>query len=220
MTALVIDTETTDVENAEVIEYAWTEWEIGITAPRISVARFKPKGEISFGAMAVHHILPFELEGLPPFNGQWASDVDYLIGHNIDFDWKAVGSPDIRRIDTLPMARKLWPELDSHKLGALMYFIHGATSQTRDKLQSAHSAAADVGFCIDLLSVIIEKTGINTLRELWLYSEQARIPDIMPFGKYKGQPISAIPSQYISWAMKQPDFDPYVLEAFKRKTRS
>ena len=57
---------------------------------------------------------------------------------------------------------------------------------------------------------------IRTFDELWAWSEDARIPSIMPFGQFQGQPISAVDKGYRAWYHRQPDPDPYILMAFAR----
>jgi hypothetical protein len=51
------------------------------------------------------------------------ADATYLIGHNIDFDWGAIGQPDIKRICTLALSRKVWPTLDSHSQSAGFFYV-------------------------------------------------------------------------------------------------
>jgi len=57
---------------------------------------------------------------------------------------------------------------------------------------------------------------IDDLESLYLFSEESRIPTVMTFGKFKGEPISAVDRGYMNWYRRQPDTDPYVLEAFRR----
>ena len=32
-------------------------------------------------------------------------------------------------------------------------------------------------------------------------------PDVMPFGKYKGEPVEDLPSSYIEWLLSETDVD-------------
>jgi len=218
MRGLIIDTETTDVEEPEVIEVAW-EW-MGNDFSYIGAPyhqRFEPTLASTFGALAAHHILPKELAGCPPsYTAGIPHDVDFLIGHNIDFDWKALGSPDVRRICTLALARDAWPDLDSHKLGALMYYVNGINEETRNLLRDAHSAKSDVVFCRLVLHELVRHYNASNLLELYKISEEARLPKTMTFGKYKGRPITEVDQGWITWYRKQPDTDPYLLMAFSR----
>lgn len=218
--AIILDTETNDKEDKpnaplEVIELAWISLDGGFGG---FAQRYKPNRPPAWGALSAHHILMSELEGCPP-SSQAPKDLppaDYWIGHNIDFDWKALGQPSVRRICTLALARSLWPELDSHTLSSLMYFTQGATPQTRERLRNAHAATADCEFVLDILQTIMQVTKTRELEPLWELSEEARIPKVWTFGKFKGQPIEAADRGYAAWCNKQPDFDPYVIVALKR----
>ena len=223
MEAIILDTETTDKDEGEVIELAWAEVSFktdliddALTMFLPDVSRFSPTKPSKFGALAVHHILPEELEGHSPASEARMPSTQYVIGHNIDFDWKALGCPPVKRICTLALARSLWPECDSHTQTALMYFLFGQTQAVREQLKSAHSAGADIEMCFRVLARIVEKTGATSWPQLWQISEDARIPKIMTFGKFKDMPISAVDRGYSNWYRRQPDTDPYLLEAFRR----
>lgn len=212
--AIIFDTETTRIDNPEIIEAAWQPlvsldpfaWE-----PCVEM-RYRPQGAISLGALATHHIMDEELLTCPP-SDSFALPLGtlYLIGHNVDFDWRAAGCPDVRRICTLALCRDLWPEADSHSLGAMMYLLFRDTARRR--LKEAHSAAADVVMCRDILFRILERMPCDTLEALWMASEAARVPKTMPFGKHKGLPIGEIPADYRRWLLGQSDVDPYLRAA-------
>lgn len=220
MRALILDTETTDSKDGEVIELAW----VGISSGLELLAetfeqRYQPVKAIKWGALAAHHILPGELAGCPSSTTCELPPVDYIIGHNVDFDWEVLGKPDCNRICTLAMARKLWPNLDSHSLSALYYYINGANEQSRETLRSAHSAMTDVMLCHSVLLEILKETELKTMSQLYAYSEEARIPEIMPFGKYKGRPVAEVDRGWAQWYRKQADTDPYILMALSRYCR-
>src|SRR5690606_37742097 len=107
--------------------------------------------------------------------------VTHLIGHNVDFDWKVIGEPDVKRICTLALARRMWHDQDSHTLGALLYRTMGADA--RMALREAHNAMADVGFCAHVLRAICAARRPADLDDLWRMSEEARVPTHMTFGK-------------------------------------
>lgn len=221
MTSIILDTETTRAdEQCEVISLAWQRY--GSRDPADSFEGFyEPKGEIQWGAIAVHHHLPSEIFGQGYPSSSLAhldlpKPLTYLIGHNIDFDWRALGQPPVKRICTLAMSRALWPELDSHSLGAVFYFLFGATEESRNRLRGAHHAYADVMLCYDVLEKITAIAKIGTMEELYKFSEDSRIPRAMTFGKHKGKRIEEVDRGYSNWYRKQPDPDPYLLEAFRR----
>lgn len=180
--------------------------------------RFDPGKPISPAAMAVHHILDEDLVGKRPSHEfTLPADTQYIIGHNVDFDWQVVGSPDVKRVCTLALSRMVWPQLESHNLSALLYYLSADRNSTREKLKNAHSALADVESCLLLLFHLVAALNPPSWEALWLMSEQARIPTVMPFGKHRGQPISSIPADYKRWLLNQPDIDPYLIKALGGK---
>jgi exodeoxyribonuclease X len=130
-TAIIFDTEATDINQPVIVEAAWvaldnvSPFQLGATFHQ----RYNPGKPISLGALATHHILDEELIDCPPASSfQLPHELEYLIGHNIDFDWQAIGQPEVKRICTLALARKAWPELDSHTQSALLYFLERSTA--------------------------------------------------------------------------------------------
>jgi len=179
--------------------------------------RYNPGKPIELGALATHHILDEELAACPPAS-EFAipPHIQYLVGHNVDYDWEVIGKPDIKRICTLALARSLLPNLDSYSQSALLY--HFERSVARDKLKNAHSALQDVENCLIILGHLIPlvTNGFDTTWEaLWVRSEAARIPTVMPFGKHRNTPIAQIPADYKRWLLGQPDIDPYLIKALR-----
>ena len=213
---IIFDTEATDIKEPILIEAAWLEVTslTPLTIGSQFVQRYNPGKPISLGALATHHILDEELVDCPPASSfQLPNDVIYLIGHNVDFDWQVLGQPPIKRICTLALARKVWPNLDSHSQSALLY--HLDRKNAREQLRNAHSALADVGICAKILESICAELKINTVEDLWITSEKARMPTHMPFGKHKGVPLNEVPMDYKSWLLGQSDIDPYLKKALE-----
>jgi exodeoxyribonuclease X len=214
-TAIIFDTESTGLNEPELIEAAW----VGLLSPdnlnpyAHFIRRYKPSKPIELGALCTHNIYDEELEECDPSASFRLPEAAYVIGHNIDYDFKVIGNPDgYKRICTQALSRSLWPDLDSHKQSAMIYHLERATA--RERLRNAHCAMDDVLNCQILLGHIINKLGnITDWESLWLASEQARIPTVMPFGKHKGEPIARIPNDYKKWLSRQPDVDPYLLKA-------
>lgn len=220
MTAIIFDTETTGLNDPEVIEAAWlrilSPFTMGITEEFCQ--RYQPSKEIEFGAMATHNIIPEDLTDCPPSSEFILPDgVEYLIGHNVDYDWKVIGEPPIKRICTLALSRHLFPEADSHSQSAMIYRLVNRES-ARTMLRNAHAALDDVKNCRVLLDHLLDRIGATketTWEDVWQLSEKARIPTVMTFGKHKGEAISSIPSDYKAWLLRQPDVDPYLVKALR-----
>jgi len=217
---IIFDTETTGITEPVLIEAA------GIIIngspfdkqTEIFNSRYNPGKPISFGAMATHNILDCDLIDCPPASDfKLPDDTEYLIGHNIDFDWEVIGKPaNIKLIDTLPMSRKIWADLDSHNLGALSYALAPDKIKMREFLINRHSALADVKLCLGVLRRILkEKPELKNWESIYKFSEEARIPDTMPFGKHKGIAIKDLPDDYREWLLKQSDIDKYLKIALR-----
>lgn len=215
-TAIIFDTEATDIKEPVLIEAAWLELTsmipFSVDAP--FVQRYNPGKPISLGALAVHHIMDEDLLDCPLASSfSLPPHVTYIIGHQIDFDWEVIGRPPVKRICTLALARSVWPQLDSHNQSALLYFLERAGA--RERLKNAHSALVDVGICATILQHLGQELSLHTIEDLWQASETARTPKVMPFGKHKGVSITEIPSDYKSWLLSQADIDPYLRQALK-----
>ena len=212
--SIIFDTEATGIKEPVLIEAAWLELASidPFTVTNPFVQRYNPGKPITLGALATHHIMEEELTDCPPASSfKLPDDVSYIIGHNVDFDWEVIGKPEIKRICTLALARKLWPDVDSHTQSALLYFLERNTA--REQLRNAHSALTDVGICAVILDHICQQLGVKTAEDLYAESEKARIPTTMPFGKHKGMLLSDIPSDYKQWLLTQGDIDPNLRKA-------
>jgi len=224
--ALIFDVETTDRRNGEIIEAAWLRIagmfdEVEDPSDAIperpfqiedrSVDRYKPSTPSTFGAIAVHHILPEELEGWPPSASfRLPANVHYLIGHSIDFDWEAAGCPAVKRICTNAMAHHVWPDATGYSQVALIYMLLGPTPATRDMVRQAHGALADVHLCLTLLQAILAlRPEITAWAQLWAFSEECRIPRTCPMKKYEGVLLDDLDDGFIGWCLRQDWLDPY-----------
>ena len=212
---LVFDTETTGKTEPQIIEAAW----IRLTGTPAQAKpdlwfcrRYKPSRPIELGAMATHHIMAEDLEECAPSSEfSLPSGVDYIVGHNIDYDWEVAGKPEIRRICTLALCRATWPDLDAYNQTAMLY--HLERNKARQWSQNAHSASVDVENCLVVLEHVIKVSGVASWDALWELSEKSRVPTVMPFGKHKGVPIRQVPADYKAWLLKQADIDPYLKKA-------
>ncbi len=219
MAVLIFDTETTGRQSPQLIEAAWLRVSDlrTLAVEEEFVQRYRPEKTIELGAIAVHHILDEDLVDCPPAASfALPADTEYLVGHSIDFDWEVIGRPEVKRICTYAMSRKLWPELDSFSQSALLYHFSKDRQKTRANLKGAHSALADVKFCRVILNRILLAVRPASWEALWEFSERARIPDTMPFGKHKGVKIADLPDDYRRWTLNNlHDMDPYLRKALE-----
>lgn len=228
MLGLILDCEVNSMDLPEAIEVAVlpVEFDGGrlVQADSMAVKRFKPVRKMDPGALAVHNILPCELEDEDSSEGAkaWVQELagnyqaEYAVGHNVDFDLQALGFEKVKRVCTLGMARELYPAANAYSLTALTYYLFGFTEAVREAVKGAHGAAADVTLTFELAKTMAEAKDINDWESLHFVSESARIPKKMPFGKHKGESINAVPTSYFTWLLKQDNIDPYLEKAVRR----
>lgn len=234
MNVLIFDTETTGLkEDSEIIEAAYLllKPDAGLFGPEpdrippllvvdtLFCQRYKPARTMSTGSIAVHHILPEELEGAPD-SATFAlpEDADYIVGHSVDFDWKAAGSPThVKRLCTFAMSEHVWPDADSHSLVGLTYMLHGTVPSTRAMVQNAHGAATDVVLTKLLLREILRKRPeIITWSGLHAFSEECRIPLFSPLKRWDGIKLEDMDDSSINWCLRQDWLDPYFRKGLVR----
>ncbi|PPZ93788.1 DNA polymerase III subunit epsilon [Acinetobacter ursingii] len=223
MTALIFDTETHKL-HGDIIEAAAMEVKFynGITTLPIIptqfdfTKRYKPSEPISIAAMAIHHIVDEDLVKCPSFTKFKLpkDDIEYLIGHNIDYDIEAVeragvDTSNIKRICTLAMARYLWPHFESHNLTALSYQLSCDRKATRRGVIRAHSALNDCKTTYSLLLNIVCERQIKSMEELYQFSEMTRTPTHIFYGKYKGSAIKDMDDYDLGWLLQRTD-EPYL----------
>ena len=226
MQAIILDTETHTL-NGLPIEIAYAP--IQIQEGKLSLDRNQifdqlysiGDEKISFASMAVHHILESEIVDQPNFGTfNLPPETVYIIGHNIDYDIRAiqqcgVDTSHIKAICTLALARLVWPDAEAHNISALIYMISKGSAKAREMLKGAHRADADIILTANILMHIIHKLNIQNIEELFDVSEDARIPRTINFGKHRGTAIADLPSDYMSWLLRQDELDPYLKKALE-----
>ncbi len=234
--AMIIDFEATDVsKEAEATMLGYDEVSFDDTGrlysehaskfgELVSSARFycQPDRIISYGTMAVSHIGQWDLTGapnhkeiIPEFLPKGGA---YIIAHNADYDIQVAANAGVdvsqyKAICTQALARRMLPDLDSHSLGALTYAIY--PDRAREYCRNAHHAGWDVTFTRWLLEHLCELGNITNMEQLYLASEEARIPLTFTFGKHQGKAIKDIAvtdRSYLQWIIKNHD-NAYLVKA-------
>ena len=221
MNALILDTETHDLNGYPIeIAYAPCSFEQGVLVinhGEVFDEYFSCPEPIALGALATHHILEADIAEKPSFDTfKMPQDVQSLIGHNIDYDIKAIQKcqPDftVKGICTLALCRMVWPELP-HTLSAMYYHVMDDLELARKHLRHAHNAKADIYFTGVILKTLVEQLGIKDMNSLFIMSETARIPKYITFGKHKGTAVKDLDPSYVTWLLRQGDLDPYLRKA-------
>jgi DNA polymerase III, epsilon subunit and related 3'-5' exonucleases len=124
MNACIFDSETTGLNDPQLVEAGYLQLEAiqGLPVATEFLQRYKPSKPIELGALATSHILDEELADCPDHTEfQLPANIEYLIGHNVDYDWGVIGQPELKRICTAALSRRLWPGADSHTQSAMIY---------------------------------------------------------------------------------------------------
>lgn len=224
MKVIIADTETNTLNGYPIeiayVSCAFQEGQLIIDQENVFDGFFSCPDPISIGAMAVHHILPSEIENKPLYSTfKMPEGVTHIIGHNIDYDIRALQkcqpALQVKGICTLALVRMVWPELEAHNLSAMYYHVMEDLVVAKRHLRGAHNAKADIYFTGVILQALLKKLAIKDMNSLWLLSEQARIPKVMTFGKHRGTEIKDLPADYVVWLLKQSEVDPYLRKALE-----
>lgn len=227
MTAYIADTETNTL-NGYPIEIAYVPCSfvdglIHVDGSQVYDEYFSCPDEISFAAMAVHHILESDIADKPSYETFKAPQCEYLIGHNVDYDMNAlrIGDKEFKpkAICTLALSRMAWPTAEAHNISALIYMLTKGSDRARQRLRDAHNAKADILLTATILKKLCEKLAIRDMTSLYQMSEIARIPKIITFGKHKGTAIKDLPADYVQWLLRQDDLDSYLEKALQKVLR-
>jgi DNA polymerase III subunit epsilon len=214
MRAIYYDTETTGVrpEKDRIVEIAAFD-PLNGTHLELLV---NPGIAIPPDATAIHGITDEMVASAPSFAeaGQifieFCSGPCVLIAHNNDsFDRHflthegkrhALTLPDWPMVDSLKWARKYRPDLPRHSLQFLRQ-IYGIAEN------NAHRALDDVMVLHQVFSIMIDDLPLETVIDLLGKGIDSTLPEVMPFGKYQGKPLSAVPPDYILWLKAQGALD-------------
>lgn len=225
MQAIILDTETHTLNGLPIeIAYAPIEIEnakLSLDKSQLFDQLYQVGQPISYAAMAVHHILESDLVDQPQYTEfQLPPSTVYIIGHNVDYDIAAIArcgvdTTQLKPICTLALARRVWENADAHNISALIYQITKGSAKAREMLKGAHRADADIILTANILMHIIHHLNIQSIEQLYLASEEARIPKSITFGKHKGTAIAELPKDYIQWLLRQDDLDAYLRKALE-----
>lgn len=188
--------------------------------------------EISFEAMAVHHITPEDIKDKPLFEKsnfyamlQENNDAsNFLIAHNISFDLAMLQKEGFENnytlIDTLRCAKHLLPNERSHALQHLRYSLglykeEKEEAKKLDIIIKAHDAIGDVLVMKLLLTklkelVIEQYPNENPMNKLTELTNTPVILNIFKFGKYKDRLIEEVAREdggYLAWMLKSLELD-------------
>ena len=218
---IILDTETTGAaENDRVIQLGYLVLDPGKPV-EIHNELCSAEVPITVGAMEVHNITPEMIEDKPSCSEIRAykrllelnTNENYMIIHNAPFD---IGMLEMKLIDTLRVAKHVFPDSEFHRLQYFryslgLYKIEEAEAAKLGIELKAHDALGDVLFLKLLLTNLreaVEKNfpGVNAVEKMVaLTQEPVFITRPMRFGKYKGKTIREIAHEdagYLRWMLE------------------
>lgn len=209
----IVDTETTGLVNAGVVELALLHIDSDLNVIGEFHTRVNPERPIEPGAFAVHGISDADVADAPtlaqiPELGL----VAMAVAHNYPFDSRMLkGHLNAEAsLCTLSLSRQYLKGTTNHKLETLK-------KELGFQDQKSHSALGDVYTTLDLLRHLLPMTGVP-LETLFKRAAQPKLIHRMTFGKHKGVLISQIPPEYRAWLLGQENLDKdlkYTLEKLK-----
>lgn len=211
MRPLYYDTETTGIRSDEdrIIEIAIFDPEQDRTYEQL----INPGMPIPPESTAIHNITDEMVATSPSFKEiapdliEFCSGDVVLIAHNNDafdkhflkaeFERNKVEMPEWPMIDSLKWSRKYRPDLPRHALQYLRE-LHDIPAN------NAHRALDDVIVLHKVFSEMVDDLSMETIHSLLNRKETIKH---MPFGKYRGKPLSAVPKSYVTYLLGQGAFD-------------
>ena len=217
-TWIVIDTETTGIEVASdrVVEVACTQMtgrDPNTVTPLVDQL-VNPERDIPPTASAVHHLVAADVADAPTLDVVWHQtiapvlpDHTILVAHNAPFDAAFLAPYPGERpwLDTLRLARHLWPEAPKHSNQVLRYWLG---LELPPLSAPPHRALPDTVVTAVLLATALQHLAtvapaVATVGDLLAWVARPLTVTVMPFGKHKGTPLHEVPRDYFQWLLKQ-----------------
>ncbi|AOM42819.1 exodeoxyribonuclease X [Xenorhabdus hominickii] len=169
-----------------------------------------PQKPISISAMAIHHITDEMVAGFPLITNviEKYKGADFLVAHNAAFDSRMMPEMDAPFICTLKLAKRLWPDMESHSNQYLRYALKLDVHMPEGL--HAHRALYDCIVTAALFKRIKDQSNWSD-KEMLEISNQPSLLHKFKFGKHKGmtfEEVNQLNPSYFAWLLKQPDLDP------------
>lgn len=222
----VIDLETTGGDRtAEIIEVGIVDvvrdgegWRALPPVTRL----FRPKGEISVHAMAVHHLTPDDFCDADPHCDEYrlremfaAAPADVMVAHSARFERGFIADTatgGLPWICTVRSSKAVWPQAPGHSNQVLRYWrglrLDPATANP------AHRAGPDAWVTAHILIDLLKEASVE---QMLAWTSEPRTLNKIPFGKHRGKPWSEPPLDYLRWMAGQGDMDAEVVAAARQE---
>ena len=212
MKILLLDTETTDLERARLVQLAYKNLATGTVVNEY----FKPPVAITFGSMAIHHITNEMVADKPSFKDSdhhatlsMALQDAVLVAHNAAFDIQVLQNEGIAvpvHIDTLRVARHVLAT-PQHALQYLRYALGLKVAPA-----TAHDALGDIlvleALYAHLTEAVAKKFSLATdedvVKKMIALTKDPVLLTTLGFGKYRGktyEEVAKFDRGYLEWLL-------------------
>lgn len=180
---------------------------------------FKPPLAIKIGAMAVHHITEKMIADKPAFIGsplfndlkdRFENKDHIFIAHNAKYDSGMLAKEGIdvkTSIDTLKIAKYLYPDMEAFNLQFLRYFFGIEVEAI------AHDARGDVMVLERLFYMMLQKlmddkniSQDTALAQMIEWTKTPMLVKSFPFGKYRNSSVEEVAQKdpgYLQWLLNE-----------------
>lgn len=197
-TALIIDTETDQGRDPRPIQVAT----INVATGFEWMKYFNSGRTISPVVIKVHGITDADVAGCERFESDKFELPEYLIGHNVRFDWRVIGRPSAKLICTVRLARVAFPEWRYYGQSKCIEQLLGKAEASQMTIK-AHDALGDARMCYLLYKACCARLEVDPtdFAAAHKISNTASPVSRMPFGKHKGKLIKDVPIHYVKWML-------------------
>ena len=181
--------------------------------------RYRPTKAIDPRASQVTGIYMKDLINCPSIKEfEYPKSTEVMIGHNIAYDWRVFGKPNVKLICTKELSQLVYNKNDglaNNKLTTIVEFLY--KEEGKKLTLKAHGALLDCKLVYLILLKISRKLpqvqswddlvslcsqGTRSYEEL---SDISVPMTLMPFGKHGGKRFTEIPTDYLKWLLRQAD---------------
>ncbi len=164
-------------------------------------------------ASAVHHLTDAHVRGAPRLEDvagrlRAMTETAVVVAHNASFDLRFLTFlRDRPALCSMRFARMVLPDAPNYQNQVLRYHL-GIEDAALDAA-SAHRALGDAIVTSRVFDVCVQRYldhgGVDDVALAIEAMNRPRILATLPFGRHRGQPISAVPGDYLEWLLRNTD---------------
>lgn len=183
---------------------------------------FRPRGEISVHAMAVHHLTPDDFCDGDPHCDEFllremfaSAPADVMVAHSARFERSFIADTatgGLPWICTVRSSKAVWPQAPGHSNQVLRYWR--GLKLDPAMANPAHRAGPDAWVTAHILIDLLKEA---TVEQMLAWTAEPRTLNRIPFGKHRGKPWSEPPLDYLRWMAGQGDMDAEVVAAARQE---